>query len=222
LQVEHLTPRARGGSDRVSNLALACEGCNQRKGNQTAAEFGFPELQAQARRPLKDAAAVNATRWALYQRLLLSGLPVEVATGGRTKYNRTRQGLPKAHWLDAACVGVSTPARLDVRGIRPLQIKATGHVSRQMCRMNASGFPRTGPKGARRVKGFKTGDMVRAVVNTETKRGSYVGRVAVRSSGSFNVSTRQGVIQGLSYRFFRTLQRGDGFAYTEGGVSSHP
>ena len=38
LQIEHLTPKVRGGSDRVSNLTLACGPCNQRKGSQTAAE----------------------------------------------------------------------------------------------------------------------------------------------------------------------------------------
>ena len=42
LQVEHIVPKARGGSDRVDNLTLACEPCNQRKGNKTAAECGFP------------------------------------------------------------------------------------------------------------------------------------------------------------------------------------
>lgn len=62
LQIEHLTPRGRGGSDRVSNLTLACEPCNQKKNTQTAAEFGFPQLAAKAKQPLKDAAAVNATR----------------------------------------------------------------------------------------------------------------------------------------------------------------
>ena len=63
LQIEHIMPRARGGTDRVSNLTLACEPCNQRKGTQTATEFGFPEIQAQANAPLKDAAAVNTTLW---------------------------------------------------------------------------------------------------------------------------------------------------------------
>ena len=53
LQIEHLTPRARGGSNRVSNLTLACEPCNVKKGTQTAAEFGFPDLQAQAKLPLE-------------------------------------------------------------------------------------------------------------------------------------------------------------------------
>jgi 5-methylcytosine-specific restriction endonuclease McrA len=66
LQIEHIVPHSRGGTNRVSNLAIACESCNQRKGSRTAAEFGHPQVQAQARLPLKDAAA-NATRTALYR-----------------------------------------------------------------------------------------------------------------------------------------------------------
>ena len=62
---------------------------------------------AQAKAPLKDAAAVNSVRWALYQGLAAFGLPLEVGTGGRTKWNRTRLGLAKSHWADAACVGAS-------------------------------------------------------------------------------------------------------------------
>ena len=56
---------------------------------------------------------MNATRWALFRRLQATGLPVEVGTGGRTKWNRTTHQLPKTHWLDAACVG--TP----VKGVHP-------------------------------------------------------------------------------------------------------
>jgi 5-methylcytosine-specific restriction endonuclease McrA len=141
LQVEHIVPRSRGGSDRVSNLTLACEQCNTKKGTRTAVEFGYAHIQAQAKRPLRDAAAVNATRRTLYCRLVATGLPVEVSTGGRTKFNRSRLGFPKAHWLDAACIGASTPQNLDVRGVRPLLIRATGRGSRRVCRTNASGFP---------------------------------------------------------------------------------
>ena len=74
LEVEHIVPKARGGSDRVSNLTLACKSCNTAKGTQTATEFGHPAVQAQARAPFKDAAAVNTTRWALYRRLATLGL----------------------------------------------------------------------------------------------------------------------------------------------------
>jgi 5-methylcytosine-specific restriction endonuclease McrA len=215
LQVEHLVPRSRGGSDRVSNLTLACEPCNQRKSQRTAAEFGFPQIQAQARQSLKDVAAMNSTRWGLYQALAALGLPVEAGTGGRTKFNRTRLGLPKTHWMDAACVGASTPDRLDVRGIRPLLIRATGHGSRQMCRMDRYGFPRTGPKQARSVYGFRTGDIVRAVVPSGKQAGQHIGRVAVRTRGSFNITTASKTVQGISFRHCRLVHRSDGYRYEQ-------
>src|SRR5262249_24590818 len=140
LEVEHLVPKGRGGSDRVTNLTITCHNCNQRKGNQTAAEFGFPHLLDVAQAPLKDAAAVNSVRHKLYQQLRATGLPIEVGTGGHTKYNRTRLGWPKSHWRDAAAVGASTPDRLDARVHSVLLIAAKGHGSRQMCRTDKYGF----------------------------------------------------------------------------------
>jgi hypothetical protein len=156
MQIEHIVPRARGGSNRVSNLTLACEPCNLKKGARTAEEFGYPEVQRQAKQPLKDAAAVNSTRWRVYESLQQSGMPVEVGSGGRTKFNRSCLGLPKDHWIDAACVGASTPAWLYIGKVKPLVITATGHGSRQMCRMDTYGFSRTGAKGAKKVFGFQT------------------------------------------------------------------
>src|SRR5216684_1540456 len=170
-------------------------------------------ILAQAKAPLKDAAAVNATRWSLYERLTALGLPVECGTGGRTKFNRVSRNLAKAHWMDAACVGASTPEHLDVKDIVPLLIKATGRGSRHMCRMDRYGFPRTGPKQAKRVKGFQTGDMVKAVVTAGKKAGTYFGRVAVRMTGSFNITTKQGTVQGVSHRFCTPVHRSDGYSY---------
>src|SRR5258708_1316075 len=45
-QLNHIQPRSRGGSDRVSNLALSCRACNAQKGERTASEFGHPEVAA--------------------------------------------------------------------------------------------------------------------------------------------------------------------------------
>jgi hypothetical protein len=165
---------------------------------------------------LQDAAAVNASRWALFRGLQAMGLPVEVGTGGRTKWNRMRRGLPKAHWLDAACVGASTPEHLHVARVRPLVIIATGRESRQMCRMDRFGFPRTSAKGARRVLGFQTGDLVRAVVSNGARAGTYVGRVAVRATGFFNVTTAHGTVQGIAAISCRVIQRADGYHYQKG------
>jgi len=213
LHVEHVIPKTRGGTDRVSNLTLSCEGCNHKKDNLTAAEFGHPEVQKHALAPLKDAAAVNTTRYAIGNALKSLGLPVSFWSGGRTKFNRTQQGYPKAHWIDAACVGeTGEHVKLD-SSAQMIQVKATGHGSHQMCRMDRFGFPRTSAKTTRVVNGFRTGDIVRAVVPYGQKTGTYDGKIAVRASGSFNVSTATGVVQGISYKYCSVVHRADGYSY---------
>jgi len=213
LQIEHIIPESRGGANRVSNLTLSCEDCNQRKNNLTAVEFGHPEVQKLALLPLKDAAAVNATRYAIGNTLKSLGLPVTFWSGGRTKFNRTQQGYPKAHWIDAACVGESGAlVRLD-KNMSVLHVKATGHGSRQMCRMDKFGFTRTSAKTMRVVEGFRTGDLVKAIVPTVKKTGIHVGKAAVRTSGYFNVSTTAGVVQGISYKHCSVIHRSDGYSY---------
>jgi hypothetical protein len=222
LEIEHILPRIRGGSNRVSNLTIACKPCNDAKGTRTAEEFGHPDIQARAKRPLNDATAVNTTRWALYQRLVQTGLALEVGTGGRTKWNRTQRNLPKTHWLDAACVGASTPPQLQTQQVIPLLIQATGRESRQMCRMDRYGFPRTAAKSLRIVQGFQTGDIVCALVTAGIKPGLYIGRVAVRATGSFNITTSQGTVQGIPSRCCRVIQHADGYGYHQKGGAALP
>jgi 5-methylcytosine-specific restriction endonuclease McrA len=228
LQLEHIHARSQSRDDRVCNLCPACETCNQAKGTQDIGVFlaHKPDLLkrvlAQTKAPLRDAAAVNATRWALYERLKIFGLPVECGSGGLTKYNRVKRGLEKTHWLDAVCVGHSTPDPLDITGVVPILISATGHGCRQMCLMDRYGFPRAKPKALKRVHGFQTGDLVRAVVTTGTKQGTYVGRVAVRASGSFDITTATSKVQGISHRFCTTVQRVDGYNYQKGEAAWGP
>jgi 5-methylcytosine-specific restriction endonuclease McrA len=208
LRIEHVAPKAPGGSNRISNLAIACDRCTDAKGAHSAAEFGYPDVQAQARRSLKDAAAVNASRWALFHRLQASGLPVEVGTGGRTKWNRTRRGLPKAQWIDAICVGSSAREQIQTVGIVPLFITAMGWHSRQMRRTNAYGCPDKAPRATSVVAGTRTGDMVRAVAPASSiKVGVYVGRLAMRATGSCNIKTGVGTVEGIHIRYFDTPQR---------------
>ena len=225
LEVEHILCRKRGGTNRVSNLTIACEPCNDKKETQLIQDFltDQPErlrrILAQAKAPLVDAAAVNATRWELYRRLCALGLPFETGTGGRTKWNRTRRGLPKTHWLDAACVGASTPETLRITGVVPLLITATGRQARQMCRMNKYGFPRTRAKAHRLAYGFQTGDIVRAVVPEGAKKGVYTGRVAIRARGSFTIA---GQVHDVSYRYCAPVHRCDGYSYQKGGAAFPP
>lgn len=217
LEIEHVQPRSKGGSDKVSNLTLACHKCNQAKGNRDIKDFlsGKPDILkrvlAQIKAPLKDAAAVNATRWKLFETLKATGLPVSTGSGGQTKFNRTRLGLPKTHWLDAACVGqVGT---LEVLTMQPLLIKATGHGSRQMCRTDKFGFPSRYVPRFKFVRGFQTGDIVKAMITSGKKIGTYIGRVAVRSTGSFNISTASGLVQGLSHKHCKSVHKKDGYGY---------
>jgi 5-methylcytosine-specific restriction endonuclease McrA len=152
LNLDHFHPKSRGGSDKVSNLVLSCVDCNQDKGNILPAEFlsarldVLAKIDKQRKQPLADTAAVNATRWKLKQVLESTGLPVELASGGLTKYNRKRLNINKSHWTDAACVGISTPDSLDITGYQPLIIKAMGRGDRQMVKPDKYGFPRTSPK----------------------------------------------------------------------------
>jgi len=218
LNLDHLHPRARGGSNRVSNLAPACVSCNGRKGRQSLEVFvkdkaRLARIQAQAKRPLKDAAAVNTTRRALADALKETGLPVELASGGRTKFNRTQLGLLKTHALDAVCVG-EVGAVMDWQ--RPtLAVKCTGRGRYGRTRLDKYGFPRGYLMREKSVCGFRTGDLVRADVPAPSRKaGVHVGRVAVRGTGSFNIQTGDRVVQGISHKHCRLIQRSDGYGYS--------
>jgi 5-methylcytosine-specific restriction endonuclease McrA len=226
LEIDHVHARSRGGSNRVSNLALACHICNQTKGNQDIKEFlsGKPDVLkrvlAKVKQPLADTAAVNATRWMLFEHLKATGLPVETGTGGQTKFNRTRLSLPKTHWTDAVAVGVSTPEQVMVKVTKPLLIKATGYGHRRMCNINKFGFPQVNKKGelairsrVKVVRGFQTGDMVRAVVPSGKNAGTHVGRVTVRATGQFDISTHTRKLQIINWKYCKPIHKQDGYGY---------
>ena len=212
-EIEHIVPKSRGGSNRISNLAIACHDCNKAKGRRTAEEFGHPEVHNLAKKPLKDAAVVTATRWKVLHTLETFGIPVECGTGGETKYNRISLGLPKEHYYDAVCVGKSTPEELYFATNTVHFIKATGRGSHQRTNVNASGFPRGYLTRQKQFFGFQTGDMVKVVVSTGKKAGTYYGTVACRKSGSFDVKTRKERIQGINHKHFSLIQRADGYKY---------
>jgi hypothetical protein len=178
---------------------------------------------AQAKAPLKDATVVNATRWELFRRLQGTGLPVEKGSGGRTKYNRSVRSLPKTHWLDAACVGASTPEQLSTERVFPLLITARGHGRRKMCNTDDLGFPTGHRKRQRRYLGFQTGDLVRAVVPEGFAAvGTHVGRVMVRATGSFALTTPKGRVEGVPHRFCHLIGRNDGYSYQAGARHADP
>nr|UZQ22137.1 HEARO endonuclease [uncultured bacterium] len=217
LQVEHIHPKAQGGTSRVANLCLACEPCNTKKGTQDIKEFLAKKpdilkiILAQAKCPLKDAAAVNSTRWALFNTLKATGLPLATGSGGQTKFNRHWLNLPKSHWIDAACVG--KVESLKVLTSQPLLIKATGYGTRQMCGTNKYGFPTRHRSRFQVHKGFQTGDIVKAVVTSGKKIGIYTGRILCRASGSFDIATKTGRVTGISHKYCLPIHQKDGYQY---------
>jgi hypothetical protein len=209
LEVEHIQPKSSGGSNRVSNLTIACHGCNQKKGDKPIEEFlkKKPELLAsiikQANTPLKGAAAVNATRWKLFQ-TLNQILSVQTGTGGMTKMNRLIAGLPKDHWIDAACVGVM-PSQPILKTCQPLPIKAVGRGGRQKAALNKYGYPiRHNP--LKPIFGWLTGDYARHPLYG-------IGRVTPRSKGSFVLTLKDKTQKSVKHKDLDPVFRRDGYAY---------
>lgn len=151
LQKEHILPKAKGGTNRPDNLTISCRPCNIEKGNRHPNEIdGELSKRVQsalraAKKPLKDAQAVNTIRWKIVETLKATGLPILYGTGGKTKFHRKQAGLPKTHYYDAACVAgvVKTP----VQGHSVLAIHAVGYGHRgglgdYQTKQNAPGFKR--------------------------------------------------------------------------------
>lgn len=231
LNLDHVVARACGGSNRPSNLVASCIACNLAKGTQPLEDFlandppRLARIQARLQASLKDAAAVNATRTALVEGLEKTGLPVETSSGGQTRWNRHRLKIPKMHALDAASTG--DVSQLEGWQVPVLGIRSAGRGAHARTRTDAYGFARLRLPRSKTVRGFRTGDLVQATIPAGKKAGTYVGRVAVRSSGAFNVQTAEKTIQGIGARHCRVLQRDDGYGYrpcrpnpTETGASS--
>jgi 5-methylcytosine-specific restriction endonuclease McrA len=217
LQVEHIEPKSKGGSNRVSNLCLACEKCNQKKGNKDVKQFlknkpdVLKKIKQQQKASLKDAAAVNSTRNKLIE-VLSNKLPVHTSDGATTKFNRLSQGIEKDHWKDASCIG-SHGSNIEFATEQPLTIRCAGTNNRQYIIPNKYGFARGHRPQQKSVKGFQTGDIVKAIVTSGKKVGKYLGRVAVRTSGSFNIKTKDSTVQGINFKFCKIVQSSDGYIY---------
>ncbi len=213
LEIEHIIPKSRGGSNKVDNLCIACTDCNKKKGNKTAEEFGYPDIQKQVKKSLKDCAILNATRWKVYQALLDTDLDVECGTGARTKMNRIKLSLPKDHYYDAVCIGQSTPNKLYFKTNDVLYIKALGRGSYSRTTLDKYGFPKAYLPRQKYFFGFMSGDMVKVVVPKGKNKGVWYGSVACRSTGNFNVNLKKGRIQGINHKYCQVTQKSNGYKY---------
>lgn len=99
LNVHHVQSR-KTGNNSPDNLITLCETCHK------AYHAGKVELNLKRSfHSLRDAAAMNIMRWAVYNRLKAElTVPVRITYGYKTKCVRIENGLEKSHVIDARCV----------------------------------------------------------------------------------------------------------------------
>ena len=215
-EIDHVIPKSNGGTNSSYNLVASCKTCNQMKSNLSLKDFGklvgkdFSKLEP--KKLSKDAAIVQSARNYMVREITKIVSDTITYDAWMTRYNRDSLGLPKEHYYDALSVG-EIPTKFNFLTDKILLISAKGRGSRQMCLMNKYGFPRTSSKGSKSVKGFQTGDIVKAVVTKGSKQGEYLGRVVVHSYGYFDIQTKTKKIQGIGHEYCRLIQRGDGYLY---------
>ena len=216
-EIDHVVPKANGGTDSTYNLVASCRACNKKKSNSSLKEFGkkvgkdFSKLEP--KKLPKDAAIVQSARNYMFQEITKLVADTTTHEAWMTKYNRDELGLPKEHYYDALSVG-EIPNSFNFLTNKVLIISAKGRGSRQMCHVDKFGFPRTFAKTSKIIKGFQTGDIVKAVVTKGLKVGEYLGRIAVRATGAFNIETKSGLVRDIGYKYCRLIQRGDGYSYS--------
>lgn len=242
LEVEHIHPKSKGGTNSIKNLTLSCKCCNQQKnadsledwanrlGNSkldTACKAGIKRVATSKAGSLKHAAAVNATRNRLVKELTLTGIPVQTSTGAQTKLTRHEQQIPKDHCLDAVCVGVIDKPVVDWQ--KPvLNIKAMGRGTYQRAQVvNDSGLVGSHKTRTKMNFGFQTGDMVKAIVPEFNGRkkplktaGVHVGRIAVRSKPIAKITGKKGKVDGINPKYISLIQRADGYEYKQTRIAA--
>jgi 5-methylcytosine-specific restriction endonuclease McrA len=195
-QADHVQPKSRGGSDRAFNRVAACEPCNVRKSNQTASEFGHPEVVSLAKEAYAPAAIVTSIKTAVVRELSKIALVVET-DGTLTSRNRKAAKLEKSHAADALC---ALEAPKDIQ-IPPRQILfvARSAGTRQLVN-GVRGEHKT--RLGREIKGFRQWDEV-------IWNGSRCYVKGRRKTGKFLLSNvyGQNVKDGVSFKKLRLIHR---------------
>ena len=145
LTLDHIVPRAAGGTDRPDNITAACRQCNHAKGDQPAEHFlhrrpsALARIQAQLRKPLASATHVNIIIPTLLRRLRDGNHVVREWDAAATAANRRLHDINKTHANDAALLSYCTAV---TNLPAPLIFRATGHGRRQRATPDRYGTPR--------------------------------------------------------------------------------
>ncbi len=198
LEIEHIIPKSRGGSNRISNLCIACHECNIKKGKQTAEEFGFPKIYSQARKPLRAATFMNVIRWKL-----VNHFNCLHTYGYITKYWRIHEELDKTHINDAFIIagGKQTTKRADAHIVE----KQVRRQNRSLYKANILKGGKLKRNTVKEVNGYRRFDKV-MFENREV----FVS--ALRTRGGFALKTIKGekVSDSVSSKKLKFIERAKG------------
>ena len=168
-ETEHVIPISRGGTNRISNLTIACHQCNQEKGNLTAAEFGHPEVQIMAKKSLKVATFMNVVRSRLVDNIKenFPDLYVDSTYGYITKHDRIKLGMEKTHANDAFVIAINNSKMLSGRNqirSKPYSVKQIRRNDRSL-QLNRKGFK---PSIRKNRYKYSPGDLVKRKSDIQT------------------------------------------------------
>jgi hypothetical protein len=107
-EVEHITPRARGGADTLENLAPACGPCNKAKATRQRAR----DTVTGALVPLFDPRGHTWSEhftWSDDYTVIVGRTPVGHATVASLRLNTTRRRDARVLWRAVASLGLGQP-----------------------------------------------------------------------------------------------------------------
>lgn len=196
LEIEHVISQAHGGSNRISNLVIACHACNHEKGPRDAITFGFPAIQRMADkfRAFRYSALTQSYKWALWHALQDLQVPLEATFGYVTKYWRHQHHLPKVQVMDAMVIAAgdklfALPDTMIIE--RRLKARRPFH---HWSHENQKGQAIVKTPARRLIQGFGLYD--RVLVTSGSHCGTIAYITGLRASGAFQLSTLEGTILG--------------------------
>ena len=203
LTLDHVIPESKGGPTVVGNLVAACQPCNTQKTNRSLAGFlakdpeRLDKIQKQVDQVVRltSTGHLNSVMPAMLRVLENTGPPVTISDGVSTAYTRDQLDIPKTHVNDAACLDL--PTAVNNLNSPVTVLKRQRRHTRQAINCNTEGSPyskdfpaysrlprssqgyTTPPAhsvGPRRLRGIRTGDIVRISHHTGQ---TYTGRATL-------------------------------------------
>ena len=225
LEIEHIHPVSKGGTDKISNLTISCRVCNiVDKGSMTLEQWekvlqanpseinekrlrNIPAIKRQSK--LKRGFQYSALTQS-YKNYLLTELrkdfTLEVTFGARTKYYRTKLGLPKSQINDVLVIASEG---------NPFEAPKYYILSKQIKKRYPHDYISPPKKGQPIVKLQREEEMFSfrlwdKVLCHHPKLGDVIGYIqGRRSSGSFAISYLDGNLKigGITYKKCKLLQK---------------